>query len=175
MCLATAVCALSDFGLAGLRRAAAHLGYTPGSPVTAHVLLHRKRRKGPKGDIGRPKITWHSRRECYEHINPPDCARSIRGTRISPAGGYVGGGLQKQVDIDIDPAGNVWVTNNWQDIDSCIGTPSEALSTRCGGQGVVIFYGMAEPVRAPQIGPARARRGSATGSSPKHGIERSAV
>ena len=45
--------------------------------------------------------------------------------------------------------------NNWQDIDSCIGTPKEALSTRCGGQGVVIFYGMAKPVRAPQIGPAR--------------------
>ena len=34
-------------------------------------------------------------------------------------------------------------------------TPNEALSTRCGGQGVVIFYGMAKPVRAPQIGPAR--------------------
>jgi hypothetical protein len=33
--------------------------------------------------------------------------------------------------------------------------PNEALSTRCGGQGVVIFYGMAKPVRAPQIGPAR--------------------
>ena len=65
------------------------------------------------------------------------------------------GGLQMQVDIDIDPAGNVWVTNNWQDIDSCIGTPSEALSTRCGGQGVVVFYGLAKPVRAPQIGPAQ--------------------
>jgi putative tryptophan/tyrosine transport system substrate-binding protein len=26
--------------------------------------------------------------------------------------------------------------------------------TRCGGQGVTIFYGMAKPVRAPQIGPA---------------------
>ena len=35
--------------------------------------------------------------------------------------------------------------NNWQDIDSCIGTPKEALSTRCGGQGVVVFYGMAKP------------------------------
>jgi hypothetical protein len=77
------------------------------------------------------------------------------GDEISPPGGYVGGGLQLQVDVDIDPAGNVWVTNNWQDIDSCIGTPLEALSTRCGGQGVVVFYGMAKPVRAPQIGPAR--------------------
>ena len=77
------------------------------------------------------------------------------GDQISPPGGYVGGGLQMQVDIDIDPAGNVWVTNNWQDIDSCIGTPSDALSTRCGGQGVVVFYGMAKPVRVPQIGPVR--------------------
>ena len=77
------------------------------------------------------------------------------GDQISPPGGYVGGGLQMQTDLAIDPAGNVWVMNNWQDIDSCIGTPKEALSTRCGGQGVVIFYGMAKPVRAPQIGPAQ--------------------
>jgi hypothetical protein len=60
-------------------------------------------------------------------------------------------------DIDVDPAGNVWAMNNWQDIDSCVNPmPLEALSTRCGGQGVVVFYGMAKPVRAPQIGPAQA-------------------
>src|ERR1700685_2358853 len=78
------------------------------------------------------------------------------GDQISPPGGYVGGGLQMITDIAVDPAGNVWAMNNWQDIDACIGTPPEGLSTRCGGQGVVIFYGMAKPVRAPQIGPARA-------------------
>jgi hypothetical protein len=77
------------------------------------------------------------------------------GEQISPPNGYVGGGLQMITDIAVDPAGNVWAMNNWQDIDSCIGTPSEALSTRCGGQGVVIFYGLAKPVHAPQIGPAR--------------------
>jgi hypothetical protein len=77
------------------------------------------------------------------------------GGQIAPPNGYVGGGLQMLTDIAIDPAGNVWAMNNWQDIDSCIGTPSEALSTRCGGQGVVIFYGMAKPVHAPQIGPSR--------------------
>jgi hypothetical protein len=77
------------------------------------------------------------------------------GDQISPPGGYVGGGLQLQTDIAVDPAGNVWVMNNWQDIDSCYPNPSEALSTRCGGQGVVIFYGVAKPVRAPQIGPAQ--------------------
>jgi hypothetical protein len=77
------------------------------------------------------------------------------GDQISPPGGYVGGGLQMQTDLAIGPAGDVWVMNNWQDIDSCFGVPDEALSTRCGGQGVVIFHGMAKPVRAPQIGPAR--------------------
>ena len=77
------------------------------------------------------------------------------GDQIGPPGGYVGGGLQPQTDLAIDPAGDVWLMNNWQDIDSCFGDPDEALSTRCGGQGVVIFYGMAKPVRAPQIGPAR--------------------
>ena len=77
------------------------------------------------------------------------------GDQISPPGGYVGGGLQMQTDLAIGLAGDVWVINNWQDIDSCFGTPDEALSTRCGGQGVVIFFGMAKPVRAPQIGPAR--------------------
>jgi len=77
------------------------------------------------------------------------------GDPISPPLGYVGGGLQMQVDIGVDPAGNVWVSNNWQDVASCMGPPNEALSTRCGGQGVVIFYGMAKPVRAPQIGPAK--------------------
>src|SRR5262245_30563038 len=77
------------------------------------------------------------------------------GDQISPPGGYVGGGLQMQTDLAIGPAGDVWVINNWQDIDSCFGTPNEALSTRCGGQGVTVFFGMAKPVRAPQIGPAR--------------------
>jgi hypothetical protein len=77
------------------------------------------------------------------------------GDQISPPLGYMGGGLQMMTDIAVDPAGNVWAINNWQDIDSCVGTPNEALSTRCGGQGVTIFYGMAKPVQAPQIGPAR--------------------
>ena len=78
------------------------------------------------------------------------------GDQISPPGGYVGGGLQLQTDIAIGPAGDVWAMNNWQDIDSCYPGATEALSTRCGGQGVVVFFGMAKPVRAPQIGPAKA-------------------
>ena len=89
-------------------------------------------------------------------VRTENCPPGMKtGDQISPPGGYVGGGLQMQTDLAIDPAGNVWVMNNWQDIDSCFGVPPETLSTRCGGQGVTIFYGMAKPVRAPQIGPAR--------------------
>jgi hypothetical protein len=90
-------------------------------------------------------------------VRTENCPPGMKtGDQISPSSGYVGGGLQLQVDIDIDPAGNIWVGNNWQDIDSCSPGAQEGLSTRCGGQGVVIFYGMAKPVRAPQIGTARA-------------------
>jgi hypothetical protein len=90
-------------------------------------------------------------------VRTENCPPGMKtGDQISPPGGYVGGGLQLQTDIAVSPAGDVWVMNNWQDIDSCYSGAAEALSTRCGGQGVVIFFGMAKPVRAPQIGPARA-------------------
>ena len=90
-------------------------------------------------------------------VRTENCPPGMKtGDQISPPGGYVGGGLQMQTDLAVSPAGDVWVMNNWQDIDSCFGAPDETLSTRCGGQGVVIFFGMAKPVRSPQIGPARA-------------------
>jgi len=77
------------------------------------------------------------------------------GDPISPPSGYVGGGMQWLTDVAIDPAGNVWVADNWQDDQACFGLQPEAASTRCGGNGLTVFYGMAKPVRAPQIGPAR--------------------
>ena len=53
-------------------------------------------------------------------VRTENCPPGMKtGDQISPPGGYVGGGLQMQTDIAIDPAGNVWVMNNWQDIDSC--------------------------------------------------------
>jgi streptogramin lyase len=84
--------------------------------------------------------------------NPPGMKP---GDAISPPGGYVGGGLQMQVDIDIDSAGNVWVSNNWQDYPAALRPAVEPLSTLGAGQGVVVFYGMAKPVRTPLIGPPR--------------------
>lgn len=79
------------------------------------------------------------------------------GDPISPPGGYVGGGMQRLTDLAISPAGDVWVMNNWQDTDACFVDTSkdEALSTRCGGNGVTIFFGMGKPVRTPLVGPPR--------------------
>ncbi len=90
-------------------------------------------------------------------VRTEHCPRGMKaGDAISPKGGFVGGGMQQLVDIGIGPAGDVWVTNNW-DIDAAaFGQASEALSTRGAGQGVVVFFGMAKPVRTPLIGPPRA-------------------
>lgn len=49
--------------------------------------------------------------------------RRISGDHISPPGGRV------------DPAGNLWVTNNWQDIDSCMGVRSTRLFRPAAARG----------------------------------------
>jgi hypothetical protein len=58
-----------------------------------------------------------------------------------------------QVDVGIGPAGDVWVTNNWQYYPAVLEKVDEALSTPGGGQDVVVFYGMAKPVKTPMSGP----------------------
>ncbi len=80
------------------------------------------------------------------------------GDPISPSSGYIGG-LQIITDVEVDPAGNVWVANNW-DLPVKAGfkkDPPEALSTRFGGDGAVVFFGLAKPVRTPLIGPVQAQ------------------
>jgi hypothetical protein len=69
--------------------------------------------------------------------------------------------MQQLVDIGVGPAGDVWVTNNWENDAAAFGKETEALSTQGAGQGVVVFYGMAKPVRTPLIG----RRGAVTPES----------
>ena len=78
------------------------------------------------------------------------------GDPISPPGGYLGG-VQITTDVAIDPAGNVWVANNWDRPDEGFKrVPEPAFSTRFGGNGTVVFYGLAKPVETPLIGPPRA-------------------
>jgi hypothetical protein len=119
-------------------------------------------------------VPWAIALDGNDHIwvsnysNPPDPIAELCGYRtetcppgmkmgdpISPPGGYVGGGMQMGVDIAIDPAGDVWVGNNWQMYQAALKHVDEAQTTLGAGQGLVVFYGMAKPVRTPQIGPAR--------------------
>ena len=63
-------------------------------------------------------------------------------------------GVQIITDLAVDPAGNVWVANNWDQPDQGFkNVPDPALSTRFGGDGFVVFFGLAKPVHTPLIGP----------------------
>jgi DNA-binding beta-propeller fold protein YncE len=90
-------------------------------------------------------------------VRPENCPPGIKtGDPISPPGGYIGG-LQIITDVAIDPAGNVWVANNWDRPDEGFKkVPEPALATRFGGNGTVVFFGLAKPVRTPLIGPPQA-------------------
>lgn len=58
-------------------------------------------------------------------------------------------------------AGNVWVANNWNRPDEGFKeVPDGALSTRFGGNGAVVFFGLAKPVRTPLVGPVQPIRHS---------------
>ncbi len=89
--------------------------------------------------------------------SPETCPPGTKtGDPISPSGGYIGGMQTVITDVAIDPAGNVWVANNWDRPDEGFKkVPEPALSTRFGGNGVVVFFGLAKPVRTPLIGPPR--------------------
>ena len=59
--------------------------------------------------------------------------------------GYTNGGIQHVTAVQVDPAGGVWVANNWSD--------QSPMSTPVGGDGLVQFIGLAAPVRTPLAGP----------------------
>ena len=95
---------------------------------------------------------------------PENCPSGFTvGQRISPKAGYVGaGGIQHITSVVIDQAGNVWVANN-QNVQSLCDLPPptdsspsrelEVESMACGGNSVLVFFGLAAPVGAPLIGP----------------------
>jgi hypothetical protein len=60
-------------------------------------------------------------------------------------------------DVSIDPAGNVWVANNWNSLEGAAKpNPPEPVSTWGGGSGFTVIYGVAAPVKPPRIGKVRA-------------------
>lgn len=77
------------------------------------------------------------------------------GDPITPAAGYIGG-LQIVAPLALDPAGNVWVGNGWNDTEAGFSeVPPEAQSTRFPAHTISVFFGLAKPVKTPLIGPVR--------------------
>lgn len=81
--------------------------------------------------------------------NPETCppGKQETGAAISPGLGYPFEGLVRNTGVSIDPAGNVWLTNNWL---------QKPIQTNPGGRHVVLFLGMAKPVKTPLLGYPRA-------------------
>jgi hypothetical protein len=85
-------------------------------------------------------------------------------TKGHPAGTKAGdvihtfksGSIQMLTDVAIDPAGNVWAANNWNDpLAATSADPQRSTSTWGGGSGLTVIYGVAEPVRPPRMGVVR--------------------
>jgi hypothetical protein len=69
---------------------------------------------------------------------------------------FQGGTLQIPTIGSIDPAGNLWVANNWNSVEAATGAdPFPPTSTWGGGSGFTVFYGVAAPVKTPLLGTVR--------------------
>lgn len=69
------------------------------------------------------------------------------GQPISPAAtGYTSDSLARNTGVQIDPSGNVWLANNWLTVP---------VQTNPGAHEMVVFIGMAAPVRTPLLGAPR--------------------
>jgi len=91
-------------------------------------------------------------------VRTETCPAGLKtGDPITPSEGYIGG-LQTIAPIALDPAGNVWVGNGFYDTETGFSKdPQEARSTQFGAHTIVVFFGVAKPVRTPLIGPVRAQ------------------
>ena len=66
---------------------------------------------------------------------------------------FQSGSIQMVTDVSIDPAGDVWVANNWNKLEAAAGpNPSRPTSTWGGGSGFTVIYGVAAPVKPPRMG-----------------------
>ena len=78
-------------------------------------------------------------------MRPETCPPGKRtGDPISPATGYSSDALTRMVAVAVDPSGNLWGTNNWKVVPP---------ANNPGGDAIVIFVGIAAPIRTPVIGP----------------------
>lgn len=71
-------------------------------------------------------------------------AGSATGDPISPPTGYVSDALDRNTAGQVDPSGNLWITNNWKLVDVAQNNP--------GGNLIVVVISAAGPVQTPIIG-----------------------
>lgn len=88
---------------------------------------------------------------------PQNCPpKKKTGDALSPKGtGYGFEGLRRVTAVQIDPSGNAWLTNNWK-IDPAVPVNGVFTLQNPGGFEIVVYVGIAAPVKSPQIGPVRA-------------------
>jgi sugar lactone lactonase YvrE len=81
---------------------------------------------------------------CGMHTS--SCPRGVRtGGAITPPSGYGFNGLVRNTGVQVDPSGNVWLANNWKTLPIPTANP--------GGYQLVVYIGLAGPLRTPLIGP----------------------
>ena len=69
---------------------------------------------------------------------------------------FKSGSIQMLTDVSIDPAGNIWAANNWNDpVAATSPDPPSRISTWGGGSGLTVIYGVAAPVQPPRMGKVR--------------------
>ncbi len=80
--------------------------------------------------------------------NASRCPHGTRtGQPISPPSGFGFDGLTRNTGVQVDPSGNLWVANNWKNQPLPQKNP--------GGYEMVVYIGLAGPLRTPLIGPPR--------------------
>jgi hypothetical protein len=78
---------------------------------------------------------------------PENCPAGLKtGDLISPPSGFSSDGLTRNTGVGIDPSGNVRVANNWLEVP---------VQANPGGHEMVVFVGLAAPVKTPMAGPPR--------------------
>ncbi|HYV36550.1 MAG TPA: hypothetical protein VE988_12635, partial [Gemmataceae bacterium] len=69
---------------------------------------------------------------------------------------FQSGSIQLITDVAIDPAGNIWAANNWNNVEAAMSdNPLRRTSTWGGGSGLTVIYGVAAPVKTPVMGQVR--------------------
>src|SRR5262245_11347764 len=86
---------------------------------------------------------------------PAQCPKGMKAGDLIHV--YDSGSLQMPTDAVVDAAGNICVANNWNDTAALIEkNPDRAISTKGGGNGILVIYGVARPVINPLRGEVRA-------------------